>query len=268
MTEDSAAVTRIAPLGRQPRWVAPLASIGAVAIFATRLVAVYRTGPRFPGECVRHAADTVVRGFVPVCVIVAAFGAVVALQGLEIFRIFGTETMLPSLVVIAILREAAPTFSGIMLAAQAGSSVAAELAVMNVKEELDATEIMSVDPLKFHVAPRVIGLVFAGPLLTVLSAAAGIGAAWVITVQLAGVSHGAFRENMFGFLTGTDLLAGFLKSGSYALLTGIVATYQGVHAERNALGVGRAANRAVVLSIVCIVVVNYLLTSALFGASS
>ena len=82
--------------------------------------------------------------------IVAAFGAVVALQGLEIFKIFGTEAMLPSLVVVAILREAAPTFAGIMMAAQAGSSVAAELAVMKVKEEIDATEVMSVDALRFH----------------------------------------------------------------------------------------------------------------------
>ncbi len=245
----------------------PLASVGRVGRYASRIARLPLTGPRFLEECARHASATCVRGLIPVCVIVAAFGAVVALQGLNIFKIFGTQAMLPSLVVIAILREAAPTFSAIMMAAQAGSTVAAELAVMRVKEEVDATEVMSVDPLRFHVFPRVFGLLFAAPILTILSAAAGIVAAWVVTVRFAGVSHGAFRENMFGFLTAADLLAGFLKSVSYGLLIGVISSYQGFHAGRGARGVGEAANRAVVISICCIVVVNYILTSAIFGAA-
>lgn len=249
-------------------WASPLVSIGRVGAFAVQLASLLFSAPRFPGRAIEAGAATALRGILPACVIVASFGAVVALQGLNIFKIFGTQTMLPSLVVIAILREAAPTFSGIMMAAQAGSSVAAELAVMKVKDELDATEVMSVDALRFHVFPRVLGLVLAAPLLTVLSAASGIFAAWIITVRLAGVSHGTFVENMFGFLTPADLLAGFLKSVSYALIIGVISTYEGWNAERGALGVGRAANRAVVFSIVCIVIVNYMLTSAIFGAQS
>lgn len=237
-------------------------------MFAAGLARLAATRPRFGAECARHAVETTLRGFVPATLIVAAFGAVVALQGLEIFRIFGTESMLPSLVVIAILREAAPTFAGIMMAAQAGSSVAAELAVMRVKEEIDATEVMSVDALRFHVVPRIAGLLFAAPVLTTLAGAAGIGAAWVVTVNVAGITHGTFRENMFGFLTGADLLASQLKALVYGAMIGVVATYQGYHAGRGARGVGQAANRAVVVSIVCIVVANYLLTSALFGAVS
>jgi len=198
--------------------------------------------------------------------IVAAFGAVVALQGLEIFKIFGTEAMLPSLVVVAILREAAPTFAGIMMAAQAGSSVAAELAVMKVKEEIDATEVMSVDALRFHVLPRIVGLFFAAPVLTVLAGAGGIASAWVVTVKIAGVSSGTFRENMFGFIKTADVLGCLAKAALYGLMIGVIATYQGVNAGRGARGVGEAANRAVVVAIVCIVVANYILTSALFGA--
>ena len=245
-----------------------LASVGRVGLYATDLVRLASRAPRFAGECFRHSVDTCLRGAIPVTLIVAAFGAVVALQGLNIFKIFGTESMLPSLVVIAILREAAPTFAAIMMAAQAGSTVAAELAVMKTKEEIDATEVMSVDALRFHVIPRVVGLLFAAPVLTVLSGAAGIGAAWVVTVKIAGVSHGTFRENMFGFLQGSDVLAGLVKSVTYGAMIGVVATYQGYHAGRGARGVGEAANRAVVLSICCIVVANYFLTSALFGAVS
>lgn len=249
-------------------WATPFVTAGRVGAFAVHLGGLLFSAPRFPGRALEAGATTALRGFLPACVIVASFGAVVALQGLNIFKIFGTQAMLPSLVVIAILREAAPTFSGIMMAAQAGSSVAAELAVMKVKDELDATEVMSVDALRFHVVPRVLGLVLAAPVLTCLSAASGIGAAWIVTVHVAGVSHGQFVDNMFGFLTPPDLFAGFLKSVSYALITGIVATYEGWNAERGALGVGRAANRAVVISIVCIVVMNYIITSAIFGAVS
>lgn len=241
-------------------------AVGRVGAWTARLVPLAFSPPRFPREAWRHARDTSLRGALPVCVIVGSFGAVVAMQGLNIFRIFGTQAMLPSLVVVAILREAAPTFSGIMISAQAGSTVAAELAVMRVKEEIDATEVMSVDALRFHVLPRVAGLLFASPLLTVLSGASGILSAWIVTVGFGWVSPGAFRENMFGFLRTSDIFASIIKSVSYGLLIGVIATYQGFHASRGARGVGEAANRAVVVSIVCIVVVNYILTSAIFGA--
>lgn len=244
------------------------AAVGRVGVFAAGLARLGATRPRFLQECGRHAAETCVRGLVPGVLIVAAFGTVVALQGLEIFRIFGTEGMLPSLVVIAIIREAAPTFAGIMLAAQAGSSVAAELAVMKVKEELDATEVMSVDALRFHVVPRIAGLLLAAPVLTTLAGGAGIAAAWVVTVKIAGVPSGTFRENMFSFLTASDILASETKAVTYGAITGIVATYQGFHAGRGARGVGEAANRAVVISIVCIVITNYILTSAFFGVAA
>ncbi len=245
-----------------------LGSAGRVTLFAGRLSGLAGTRPRFVREWFRHVSLTCRRSFVPVVVIVCAFAAVVALQGMNIFRIFGTQPMLPSLVVVAILREAAPTFAALMLAAQAGSSVAAELAVMRVKEELDATEVMSVDGLRFHVVPRVVALALSAPVLTVLSALFGILVAWGIVTTLGGVSHGVFRENMFSFLTMADLFAGVVKSLSYGLLTGIVATYHGYHCGRGARGVGMAANRAVVTAIVGIVVCNYILTSAIFGAAS
>jgi phospholipid/cholesterol/gamma-HCH transport system permease protein len=245
-----------------------LAAIGRVGRFGALLAKLYVRGPRFVAESASAFAATAYRGLLPCTVIVASFGAVVALQGLNIFQIFGTEAMLPSLVVIAILREAAPTFTAITMAAQAGSTVAAELAVMRVKEEIDATEVMSVDPIRFHVLPRIVGLIAAAPVLTMLSAGAGIAAAWVITVRYAGVSTGVFRENMFAFLNPADLFAGLAKSLSYGAIIGVLSTYQGWHSGRGARGVGEAANRAVVLSIVAIVIVNYILTSAIFGAVS
>jgi phospholipid/cholesterol/gamma-HCH transport system permease protein len=137
---------------------------------------------------------------------------------------------------------------------------------MRVKEELDATEVMSVDAMRFHVLPRVLGLIFASPLLTVLSGASGILAAWIVTVGLGWVSPGVFRENMFGFLKTSDIFASLIKSVSYGFIIGVVATWHGYHAGRGARGVGEAANRAVVIAIVCIVVLNYILTSAIFGA--
>lgn len=243
-----------------------LAAVGRVGVFATDVARLAATRPRFLRECAQHSVETAVRGLIPCVLIVAAFGAVVALQGLEIFKIFGTEAMLPSLVVVAILREAAPTFAGIMMAAQAGSSVAAELAVMKVKEEIDATEVMSVDAMRFHVLPRIVALIFAAPVLTTLAGAGGIASAWFVTVKVAGVSSGTFRENMFGFITVADIAGCMVKATLYGLMIGIVATFQGVNAGRGARGVGEAANRAVVVAIVCIVVANYILTSALFGA--
>lgn len=246
--------------------VGVLAAVGRVGVFAAEVTRLAATRPRFLRECAGHTVETAVRGFIPCVLIVASFGAVVALQGLEIFQIFGTEAMLPSLVVVAIVREAAPTFAGIMMAAQAGSSVAAELAVMKTKEEIDATEVMSVDAMRFHVFPRVVALLFAAPLLTTLAGGAGIASAWFVTVRIAGVGSGTFRANMFGFLGSADIAASLTKSVVYGLMIGVVATYQGMNAGRGARGVGEAANQAVVVAIVCIVIANYILTTAFFGA--
>src|SRR2546428_1333866 len=97
---SSPALPRVEPpTGRiADAWIAPLAAVGRVAVFAGRLAKVASGPPAYPAEWLEHAASTCFRALLPVCTIVASFGAVVALQGLNIFRVFGTGSMLPSLV--------------------------------------------------------------------------------------------------------------------------------------------------------------------------
>jgi phospholipid/cholesterol/gamma-HCH transport system permease protein len=167
------------------------------------------------------------------------FGMVIALQGLEIFRMFGAERLLSSLVSVAVLRELSPVLASVLVAAQGGSSTAAELGSMRIKEEIDATEVMAVDGLQYLVLPRFLGLMLATPLLNIAGNVAGLVGGYVMAVWIEGEPGGIFL--------------------------GLVACYQGYNTTGGAAGVGRAVNDTVVQAVLVFIVANYFLTSALFG---
>ena len=108
------------------------------------------------------------RCMLPVLAVVFPFGMVISLQGLEVFRLFGAERLLSSLASVAIIRELSPVLASVLIAAQGGSANAAELGAMRIEEELDATEVMAVDSLSFHVVPRVVALTLACTVLNIL----------------------------------------------------------------------------------------------------
>jgi phospholipid/cholesterol/gamma-HCH transport system permease protein len=144
--------------------VQALREIGRIGIFAGALAARLFRRPFFWSEALYHLWTTTLRCLLPVVAVTLPFGMVIALQGLEIFRMFGAERLLSSLVSVAVLRELSPVLASVLVAAQGGSSTAAELGSMRIKEEIDATEVMAVDGLQYLVLPRFLGLMLATPL--------------------------------------------------------------------------------------------------------
>ena len=151
-----------------------LAALGRVGAFAGALAWRACTPPLFGRAILGHVWSTSTRCLPPVVAVTLPFGMVVSLQGLEIFRVFGAERLLSSLVSVTVLRELAPVMASVLIAAQGGSSCAAELGAMRIKEELDATAVMAVDPLRVHVLPRLLGLALSCPLLYVAGSSAGL----------------------------------------------------------------------------------------------
>jgi phospholipid/cholesterol/gamma-HCH transport system permease protein len=191
---------------------------------------------------------------------------VLALQGLKIFAIFGAQRMLPSLVTVAVLRELSPVLATVLVAAQGGSSCAAELGAMAIKEELDATAVMAVDPLTMHVVPRFLAIVIACPLMNMAGSVAGIYGSYVTAVYMKGEQSGVFLSELWVNLTPVDVWAGSFKTAVFGAVVGMTACYMGTHATGGAAGVGRAVNDTVVYGVTAFIIVNYVLTSALFGA--
>jgi phospholipid/cholesterol/gamma-HCH transport system permease protein len=193
---------------------------------------------------------------------------VMALQGLAIFDLYGAQRLLSSLISVATFRELSPVLASVLVAAQGGSSFAAELGAMRIREELDATEVMGVDPLRVHVAPRLLALVVAAPLLNLAGSLGGIVGGWLCAVVLNGEPGGIYWANLWALSHPVDLFGGFLKTLVFGWIIGLVACYHGFHATGGAPGVGKAVNDTVVISCTTFVVANYFLSSALYGAAS
>ncbi len=245
--------------------VQALREIGRIGIFAGALAARLFRRPFFWSEALYHLWTTTLRCLLPVVAVTLPFGMVIALQGLEIFRMFGAERLLSSLVSVAVLRELSPVLASVLVAAQGGSSTAAELGSMRIKEEIDATEVMAVDGLQYLVLPRFLGLMLATPLLNIAGNVAGLVGGYVMAVWIEGEPGGIFLGNLWALTAPMDVWAGLLKTLVFGAVIGLVACYQGYNTTGGAAGVGRAVNDTVVQAVLVFIVANYFLTSALFG---
>ncbi len=200
--------------------------------------------------------------------IVAIFtGMILSLQSGLALKDFGQEELIGQLIIVSLTREMSPFMTALILAASVGSSMAAEIGTMKVSEEIDALEVMSIDPVKFLVLPRVVGFTIMIPVLTNYASLLGtMGGSIVANTQL-GVEYQTFYNLVFEALksrTGLkDIWVGNFKSFIFGLTISSIACYQGLNAEGGAMGVGRAVRSSVVISYLFIIMFGYFI-SAIF----
>jgi phospholipid/cholesterol/gamma-HCH transport system permease protein len=203
----------------------------------------------------------------PVTTFVAVFsGMILALQtGIEL-RSTGTHTLIGNIVAISICREMGPFITAVILAATVGSAMAAELGTMNVSEEITALEVMSIDPVRYLVMPRVVALSLMCPILTVFANLVGIaGGAFVANIHL-DISYPFYFNSVIETLTQTESLlpknvyVGIFKAWVFGITIATVGCSAGLRAAGGALGVGRAVQDAVRNSILLIILLGYITT--------
>lgn len=242
-----------------------LARLGRFAMFAGAVARRAVTPPWNAADFFRHTWTVSVRCIGPVTAVTFPFGMVLALQGLAIFDLFGAQRLLPSLISVAVVRELSPVLASVLVAAQGGSAFAAELGAMRIKEELDATEVMAVDSLRWHVVPRVLALVVACPVLNTVGTVAGLAGGYVMAVGIKGEPGGVFLANLWSLSGPFDVVGGTLKTIVFGALIGLIAAWHGFHATGGAAGVGRGVNDTVVHAVLAFFVANYVMTSAMFA---
>jgi phospholipid/cholesterol/gamma-HCH transport system permease protein len=191
-------------------------------------------------------------------------GLVLTLQGYNVLVRFGSANLVGSLVALSLTRELAPVLTALMVAARAGSGMAATIANMAVTEQLDALRSLSIDPVHYLVVPRLLASVVAVPLLTALFSLAGIGAAYLFGVSVLGLDGLAFMSNVRRSVEWSDVSIGLWKSLLFGMLIAWIATFRGYHATGGARGVGRATTRTVVESAVLILSGDYVVTALFF----
>lgn len=214
---------------------------------------------------VAQTRQLVFRCALPVVLVCSPVGAMLALQSLNLARVFGVDRLLPPLVASTVVRELAPGFAAVMVCFQAGAGIAAELATMRVQEELDAMAVMGVDAHALVMGPRVIATAVTTAILNVAAVLCGLLGGYLVAVPLAGMGHTAYLTGTLEGLTLTDLWLSEGKTFLFGLGIGAVSVTFGNDATGGSEGVGRAANRTVVVSVILVLVANYVLNTTLFG---
>ena len=190
-------------------------------------------------------------------------GMVLGLQGEFTLRKFGSEGALGTVVSLVLVRELGPVLTALMIAARAGSAMAAEIGSMQVTEQLDALTVMAINPIQYLVSPRILAAVISFPLLTAMFDVIGIMGGYGVGVGLMGAPSSSYFSGIAQNLTGDDIRGGLYKALVFGLIVAWVSCYKGYNAQRMATGVSRATTEAVVLSSVLILVFDYFLTSLL-----
>jgi phospholipid/cholesterol/gamma-HCH transport system permease protein len=190
-------------------------------------------------------------------------GMVVALQGHIALRRFGGEELLGPGVGLVLVRELGPVLSALMITGRAGSALTAELGIMRITEQIDALEVMALNPIKYLVVPILLAALITFPLLNAAFVVVGIYGGFLVGVKLLGVSAGAYFSQMSSAVTSEDVWMGVYKSFSFGAIVAWVCCYKGYFAARGAEGVSHATTQAVVMCSVLILVWDYFLGSVL-----
>lgn len=242
-----------------------IADLGRFALFCGHYA---RVAARNPPSWARVVESTYAIGVrsLPILLVIAAFiGTNLSIQGYSAFEPLGGQRLVGMFVALAGVRELAPIIAASMVAAKAGTEMASQIAVMRIRQQIDALEVMAIQPHAYLITPRLLGIVLAMPALTALATCAMVGASYVVATAQLGLNGTTFLEHAATSIAPIDLVWGLIKAMLFGVLICLISCYQGFQSGAGPEGVGRATNRAVVLSAVSCVLLNYLLSEVFYG---
>jgi phospholipid/cholesterol/gamma-HCH transport system permease protein len=206
----------------------------------------------------RQVLETGVHAMPIIALMAVMIAIVIGYQGVAQLRPYGGEDFTVNLVAVSMLREMGVLITAIMVAGRSGSAFTAEIGVMRAREEVDALEVMGLNPMELLVVPRVIGLVLTLPLLTFLADMMGLlGGALIAQAQLH-VSPLQYVDRVRTVVDGSDLFVGLVKAPVFAFLIAAIGCMHGLRVRGSAESVGRETTRAVVKSIFIVIVLDAL----------
>ena len=187
-------------------------------------------------------------------------GMIFAFVGVMQLENFGAGIYTADLVAVAMVREMAPIMTAIIMAGRTGAAYAAQIGTMKVNEEVDALTTLGMDPMDFLVTPRVIALIVMLPMLSLYGSLMGILGGTFVGLSMLDVSLVQYASQTVNSVGLNSLLGGLFKSVVYGSLVAIAGCQQGLACGNSAMAVGQSTTRAVVMSIVLIVVSASILT--------
>lgn len=227
---------------------------------------------RFMFTSRRMRRETVAQMFIagikslPVITIVAVFtGMILSLQLGLLLKDFSQEVYIGTSVMVTMLREMGPFMTGLILAACVGSSMAAQLGTMSVNDEIAALEIMSIDPVRFLMTPRMAAMLIVSPLLSFYTCMMGVLGGGIVGLTQLNVRWNQYIQNALEFAAVKDLYVGLFKAMVFGMIIATMASYEGFSTTQGAVGVGMATRRSVISSFLLILIIGYFITSLFYN---
>jgi phospholipid/cholesterol/gamma-HCH transport system permease protein len=200
----------------------------------------------------------------PTILISIPFGAVIALQVGSLTGQLGAQSFAGATAVLATVREAAPIASALIIAGAAGSAICSDLGARKMREEIDAMEVLGIDPVARLVVPRALATLMVSVLMNGIVIMAGIAGGYFLTVIVQGGSAGAFLSSFTALATLPDIYVSLIKAATFGYVAAIVGAYKGLSAGGGPSGVGRAVNESVILAFMLLFSLNAIITALYF----
>jgi phospholipid/cholesterol/gamma-HCH transport system permease protein len=243
--------------------LARVQGLGRAGVFLARALAHVLVPPLAVGKVVAQVSTIGARSLLVICLTGAFTGMVLGLQIFLTLSRFGSEAYLGPAVALSLIRELGPVLCAVFVTGLAGSALTAEIGIMKITEQIDALQVMALNPVRYLVVPAIVAGVITFPLLVSVFDVVGILGGYLVGVELLGLSPGTYFGEMKTFVDWSDLMTGYWKALSFGIIVPWVCTYKGFNCGHGAAGVARATTQAVVLCSVLILVWDYFLGSVL-----
>jgi phospholipid/cholesterol/gamma-HCH transport system permease protein len=242
----------------------------------TELGGVVRLGGEVLWSVVRHPRGhwtetrdemfrVLTRSAVPMVLAVFTFALMIGILGLNFLNLLGAAYRYGQYFFIVNTRDFTPWINSMVVAGIVGTALCADLGARVIREEIDALEVLGLDPVRELVVPRVLSISLLTPLLMVVSLVMGIVGGLYSTVTYGNVPAADYWDTLFKNLTSVELVVGVGKSAIIGFVTGIVCAHKGLSARGGSIGVGRAVNEAVVMSFVLVFLVDFAVNVSALG---
>ena len=237
---------------------------GEIAVMVYEVTKRFGKRPFQWAEFIEQAWFVTSVTLMPTILVSVPFGAVISLQVGNLTGQLGAESFAGATAVLATVREAAPIAAALIISGAAGSAICSDLGARKIREEIDAMEVLGVDPIARLVVPRVVATMFVAFMIIGIVIGAGIGGGYLFTVIIQGGSAGAFLASFTALASLSDLYIAIIKAVVFGGMAAIVGAYKGLNAGGGPNGVGRAVNESVIVAFMLLFFVNAVITAIYF----
>jgi phospholipid/cholesterol/gamma-HCH transport system permease protein len=197
----------------------------------------------------------------PAALVAIPFGAVIALQLGSLTVQIGAQSFTGAASVLAVIQQASPIVTALMISGAAGSAICADLGARTIRDEIDAMAVLGISPIQRLVVPRVLAAMLVAVLLNGMVSVVGVVGGYAFNVLLQGGTPGAYLASFAALAQPSDLWVGELKALIFGFVAGVVAAYRGLNPPPGPKGVGDAVNQSVVITFVLTFMINLVITT-------